>query len=99
MACRSELFHNFLVLLGYGLCVLLDRCDMLVVVGMRVRVVRRGMVGGLSKSKVSSFMVHNLMVVRGGMVREMRVLSDMSFGGLMSWLVMSSHCFVLHNRH
>ena len=99
MACRSVLFHHFLVLLGYGLCVLLDCCDMFVVVGIMVRVVRRGMGGGLSKSKVSSFMVHNLMVVRGGMVRDMRVLSDMSFGGLMSWLVMSSHCFVLHNRH
>ena len=82
---RSVLW--FLVVLGSGLSVLLLRLS--VGMGSRCRVVRCSM--------VCSFMMRDLVVLRGSMVRSMRMRSDMRLGGLMSWLVMLRNWLVLHN--
>ena len=73
----------FLVVLGSSLSVSLLRLS--VRVGSRCRVVRRGM--------VCSFMMRDLMVHWGGVVRCLMMLRD-----LVGWLVMLRHLLVLHNR-
>ena len=103
MAGRSMLLHFGLVVFGNGLHVLLLMLSVGVerlvvhsdnrVVDLRVRVVRMGMVSRLN-------MVHICLVMdRGGMVRDVRMLRMMSLSSFVSRLVVSRHGFVFHNRH
>ena len=73
----------FLVVLGSGLSMSLLWLS--VRVSSRRRVVRRGM--------VYRFMMRSLVVLWGGVVRCLMMLR-----GLVGWLVMLRHLFVLHNR-
>jgi hypothetical protein len=108
MAGRSMLLHFGLMVFGNGLHVpllmLSVGMERLVVhsnnrvVDLRVRVVRMGMVRSLNK--VSSIMVHGRLVVyRGGMARDVRMLGVMSLSSLVSHFVVGRHGLVLHNRH
>jgi hypothetical protein len=103
MTGRSMLLHFGLVVFGNGLHVLLLMLSVGVerlvvhsnnrVVDLRVRVVRVGMVSSLN-------MVHICLVVdRGGMVRDVRMLGVMSLSSFVSHLVVGRHGLVFNNRH
>ena len=86
---RSVLW--FLVVLGSGLSVRVG--DRLSMMGSRLRVVRRGM--------VHSFMMRNLVVLRGGMVRCLMMLrcGMMCWSSVVGWsLMMLWNLLVLDNR-
>ena len=86
---RSVLW--FLVVLGSGLSMRVD--GRLSVMRSRFRVVRRGM--------VYSFMMRNLVVLRGSMVRCLMMLGCgmVCWSSVVGWsLVMLRHLLVLDNR-